>query len=381
MPPWGAQDTSECKPRLPWRGDERLTEQEILTLQRWEAAGAPEGDPSDAPVEVEPVQSLELTPTVELATLREYRPSISSGDEFRCFVIDAPELKDGGYVSAINVVPGNRKIVHHVTVFADVGGVVSQRAGEDGSFDCSDSVGTINEPIHGMNPELTWLLAWAPGARPLELPSNLGIEVRPNSKIVMEVHYSMGGTMPDPDRTRLQIVMAPTKPEYKLSSWGTGNFGSFESNGDGLLPGEADRDGVVEFRIPANARNHVEQMQQTCGVEGPLPIFGVRAHAHFAAVDLKIDVIRNGVEECLLQDRWDAHWQRVYTYDAPFQELPMVRGGDKIRVRCTYDNSMMNRRLAQELWSRGMQPTDIQLGNWSMSEMCMAEILYIEKTR
>ena len=49
MPPWGAQDTAECKPRLPWNHDERLTDVEIKTIGDWASAGAPEGDPKDAP--------------------------------------------------------------------------------------------------------------------------------------------------------------------------------------------------------------------------------------------------------------------------------------------------------------------------------------------
>ena len=49
MPPWGAQDSAECKPRLPWAHDERLTAVELKTLADWDAAGAPEGDPKAAP--------------------------------------------------------------------------------------------------------------------------------------------------------------------------------------------------------------------------------------------------------------------------------------------------------------------------------------------
>ena len=49
MPPWGAQETAECKPRHGWRDDKRLSAEEIATLERWVKAGSPEGDPADAP--------------------------------------------------------------------------------------------------------------------------------------------------------------------------------------------------------------------------------------------------------------------------------------------------------------------------------------------
>lgn len=377
MPPWGAQDTHECAPPLPWRNDERLSNDEIETLQRWEAAGAPEGNPSDAPPAMNPVQSLHLVaPTIDLAPQAAFQPAPTSSDEFRCFVLDAPELEAGGFVSAIDVVPGNRKIVHHVTVLADVGGIASTRAGPDGSFPCPN--GSVAHKLEdGRVPNLTWLLAWAPGARPLELPSNVGIRLQPKSRIVMEVHYSPGGTEVEPDRTRVQLVMGSKKPEYTVSSWGVGNYPRMDVNGNGLLVGD---DGVAEFRIPAGATNHVEEMQAVCEVPGPLPIFGLRAHAHLGGVNLKVDLVRDGVKQCLLEDQWDFHWQRVYTYDAPIAALPAMRAGDKIRLRCTYDNSMGNRRLAQALWERGLQPMDMHLGEDSLSEMCLVELLYIEKT-
>ena len=49
MPPWGALETDTCKPRLGWKDDPRLTADEIATLEAWSLAGAPEGDPKDAP--------------------------------------------------------------------------------------------------------------------------------------------------------------------------------------------------------------------------------------------------------------------------------------------------------------------------------------------
>ncbi len=387
MPPWGAQNTAECAPPLHWRQDERLSDDEIAMLARWQEAGTPEGDPADSPVEVAPLQSLNLAvPTVELEPRQEYVPTSTDTDELRCFVIDAPIAEAGAYLSAVHVVPGNRAIVHHVSVYTDIGGIASRRAGPDGSFDCSGASlkggGAIWAEMDGQAPNLGWLLAWAPGGRPLELPSNLGIELAPHSKIVMEVHYSAGSKQPAPDRTRLQLVVSPTKPEFVVAPWTIGNFGAFEPNGDGLQPGPSDGEGVTEFLIPAQSREHVETMITTVAPLGePMPIFGLRAHAHLSAVDIKVDVLRpEQPDQCLLQDKWDFHWQRVYTYDASIAELPTLYGGEKVRVRCTYDNSMFNRRLASELSARGLRPMDIKLGDATLDEMCMVDLLYVKRT-
>ena len=380
MPPWGAHETSECQPPLPWLGDERLSPEQIDIFLRWDRAGAPEGDPSEAPVDVTPTQSLDLgMPALELEPVHAYQPIVSPTDEFRCFVIESPVMEQGGYVSRIDVIPGNRKAVHHVSVFTDIGGIASRRAGPDGSFDCGAGK-SIRSDVDGVTPQFGWLLAWAPGMKPLELPPDLGIEVAPHSKVIMEVHYASNGKPVEPDRTRLRLVMSPTKPPYAVASWAIGNYGALHPDGDGLMPGPNDVNGV-EFRIPANARDHTETMMTTVlPIPEPLPIFGLRAHAHFGAVDMKLDVLRADSQQCLLQDQWDVHWQRVYTYDAPIDQLPVLYGGEKLRLRCTYDNSMMNRRLAPELWSRGLPPIDLKLGDQSLDEMCMIDLLYIKKT-
>ena len=44
MPPWGALETDECTPRVPWKDDARLDDDERQALIDWAAQGAPEGD-------------------------------------------------------------------------------------------------------------------------------------------------------------------------------------------------------------------------------------------------------------------------------------------------------------------------------------------------
>ena len=50
---------------------------------------------------------------------------------------------------------------------------------------------------------------------------------------------------------------------------------------------------------------------------------------------------------------------------------PTLHAGDKVGLRCTYDNSMLNRRLAEEYRARGLPPMDIVLGQDKLNEMCL----------
>lgn len=375
MPPWGAQDTAECKPRLGWNHDERLTDVEIKTIADWEAAGAPEGDPREAPPPAK-LEPLELpNPTV---TVQPRQPFVTSGtkDQFRCFVLDAPALESGAYITGIHVVPGNRKVVHHAVVFTDPNGTQAAKAGPDGSFDCSSAAmaaaGGNGGPTQGQSVTLD---VWTPGVDPVDLPPNIAMPMVPGSKLIMQIHYSPGGTTADPDLTKVQLRASLVKPEFLLFTTAVGNFPT-TVNGEGLLPGPADPPGTVEFRIPANAKAHVEQMLFTLparadAATNKIWVYGVMGHEHLAGVDVKVELERAGDTQCLLQDRWDFHWQRMYTYAATPEKLPTLEPGDKLKLRCTYDNTMQNRRLAAEYRARNLQPMDLTLGEQTLDEMCL----------
>lgn len=375
MPPWGAQDTDECKPRLGWNHDERLTDVEIATLKAWDEAGAPEGDPKDAPPP-RAIPSADLPETnLVLAPKQSYVTSGTS-DQFRCFVLDAPALETGAYVSGAHVVPGNRKVVHHAVVFTDPKGVQAAKAGPDGSFDCSSAAmmqkgGNVGQ----MTDESVTLVVWTPGVAPVSLPSNIAMPMIPGSKLILQVHYSPGGTTAESDRTKVQLRWTLQKPEYLLFTTAIGNFSS-TLGADGLLPGMNDRTASAEFRIPANASAHVERMAVTMppradAAANPVWIYGVMAHEHLAGVDELVELERAGDTQCLLQDKWDFHWQRMYTYAAPVEKLPTLEPGDRIKLRCTYDNTMKNRRLAAEYAARKLQPMDLFLGEQTLDEMCL----------
>jgi hypothetical protein len=372
MPPWGAQDTSECKPPFPWKKDARLAEKDIATIAAWVAAGSPEGDPKDAPPPRAlppsdlPGASLELAPKTPFT-------SGGNSDQFRCFVLDDPRLALGAFVNGIHVIPGNKTVVHHAVVTTDPNGEAASLAGPDGSFDCSSPGG--GTPRDGQ----VVLEVWTPGYMPIELPSNMAMPIAPNAKLILQIHYSPGGRTNEVDSTRVQLRLMATKPEYLLFTTAVGNFKAPLPGGDGLLAGPNDTSSVPEFRIPAETSGHIERMQFTMPApDKPRPalyLYGVMAHEHLAGVDVKVDIEKAaapGQDTCLLQDRWDFHWQRMYAYDAPVPNLIALDTGDKLKLRCTYDNTMQNPRLRDELLARGRQFTqDIHLGESTLDEMCL----------
>lgn len=375
MPPWGAQETEECQPRHAWKNDIRLTEEQIALLKAWDEAGAPEGDPADAPPAYEPPPN--GLPGVE-QVVEPLNPYVTSGDsdEFRCFVLD-PKLTSVAYLNGVHVLPGNAKVVHHAVLVADPTGASAAMAEADGSFDCFGGVGMI--------PGGQLLHVWTPGGVPFELPSNVAMPLAPGSLMVMQIHYHPAGTTADPDTTKVELRYSDSKPEYYVAaSTPIGNFTTSLEGGNGLLPGPSDGAAGPEFKVPAGAADHLETMRftvpQTTAEGDPLPkiwVYGAAAHMHYVGTNLKVEVEHAAADplgdECLLHEpAWDFDWQRTYLYDADIESLPTLSPGDVVKLTCRYNNTVDNPGVARALADAQLSaPKDVFLGEQTLDEMCL----------
>jgi hypothetical protein len=347
MPPWGAHDTAECRPRLPWREDRRLTDAEIETFAVWEREGALEGRPTAAAASL----SRDVPQVGQLAgmTGEVEGPRFEvegTGDTFPCFAID-PHLPDGTLLGGLQLVPSNPGILHHAEIWA-----------QDG----------VSEEICATGAKSTLLHFFLPNNGPLDLPDDIAMRLPPNARFVIGAHYSPGGQA-QVDVPRIQFRVAHKTPKYVIQT-----VKGFQLN---ELPPAADGT-KREFKIPAGERHYVAETEIAVpeSLEGAR-IYSVAAHQHLAGVDMKINLLqpagggREADAQCLLQDRWDFHWQQAYTYEAPIDRLPVLHAGDRVAMRCTYDNSMNSRRLGPEYRKRGLPPMDISLGQGTLDEMCL----------
>jgi hypothetical protein len=359
MPPFGADETDECRFPHPIVDDLRLSDEEKALLRAWADDGAPEGDPKLATeIPTPPSTTLDI---VDQRLQMKAQVTIDSGpDSFMCFSLD-PELTEDRFLSALQIVPGNDKIVHHVLIYVDGDGASSELADEDGYFECS-----------GAAAQGSLVGAWAPGVLPNRMPADTGMLVPAGSRLVMNVHYHPSGAGPEQDdSTAIELTWHEQRPPFAAQLALIGN-----SEGEQLLPGPNDR-GDPEFFIPAGAKGHTEEMQFEIPSDIPaMRIWQVGAHMHYVGVDMLITLRQQqaATSECLLQTPYyDFSWQRGYVYDAPLDELPIVRGGDELYLRCTYDNTLENKNLARALQQQGLsEPIDVHLGEETLDEMCLA---------
>lgn len=382
MPPWGAIATSTCKPRFGWKDDPSLTDAQIAMIASWVDGGMQEGAASDLKNTAPPAPVDLKSPTDKLKPAAPYSLS-GSNDQYRCFVFD-PKLTTTMYMNGSHVLPGNATTVHHVLMYAVAGGTaaITQPLDASGSYECFGGPGLAQTDL---------VAAWAPGGMPTEFPADVGIPLAAGTALVMQIHYHPHtDANPAPDATTFEMRLTPQKPTYFIAPKLIGNFPKGAVNGIGLLPDPDDRNGTPEFRIPANAKNHMETMvftlPQALAAAQPR-IYGVGAHMHLVGVNEQVTLKRaapsaaNPADECLVSvPAWDFNWQRRYDYATDISTLPLVSAGDVMTIACNYNNTMQNAAVANSLLAQGLKtPSDVVLGETTNDEMCLANVDFIYK--
>ncbi|PRP94051.1 hypothetical protein ENSA5_41630 [Enhygromyxa salina] len=359
MPPWGAIETEECQPEHDWTNDLRLAEADRQLLADWVAAGTPEGDPADAVALPSPPELALQDPS---ASFQNPSPFVVGGteDSFICYSID-PQLATDVWVTGVQMIPDNEQVVHHVLIYADPDANSAEVAGPDGSYPCFGTAGVNNASLIG---------TWVPGSVPTEMPEDVGVPMRAGSRVILAYHYHPTGAGDEVDQSSVALRWVEDKPAYEATIDLLGNFVS----APGLEPGPNDPDDTPLFMIPPDVADHTETMSVTIpdGVP-PIDIVTLGTHMHYIGVDMKVWIEREGEEICLIQTpRWDFNWQRTYNPDAELGAYPKVQGGDVVKLRCTYDNTLANPFLVQALDEQGLsEPTTVFMGEASLDEMCL----------
>jgi hypothetical protein len=369
MPPWGQDNTEECEPRHGFKDDPRLTDDELDLVHAWIDSGKPEGDPTTAaPVPAPPELTLDDADLRLTTSPIEITPG---KDQFWCFVLD-PGFEQSVFIDASQIVAGNESIVHHVLLYIDETGAAAAKAGDDGRYPCFGGPG-LSQP--------TLISAWAPGVPPAVLPPEIAMQIPAGAKLVMNVHYHPTGDVQVDPGTSVDFRYVTGAPQYFGQLLLMGNFSGPLGGGMGLQPGPNDSTDTPEFRIPAGAVGHTETMLFRLPPDIPeLRLWSAGTHMHYVGTDMLLGLQRSEPEagtgvtaECLIQTpHYNFEWQRGYSYDAAFDDLPTARGGDILYMRCTYDNSLGNPHVAAALAEQGLsEPVDVYLGEETLDEMCL----------
>lgn len=317
MPPWMPAD---CCNRF--HQDFSLAPEHIALIDRWVRTGAPEGDPSAPGPRLPAVGGLSRV-DLEVAMPAAYIPEPAPGrlDDFRCFLLDWP-LDEPVFVTGIQPVPGARAVLHHLVIGVisgedvDAYEGVSSNDGQPG-FDCEGGLGDL--------PITTLLGGSLLGG---DFPQGLGRRVEGDSKLLLNVHYSLADAAPEADQTRLQFKIEPESAADTLS-----DYQGIPLANPAWLVGEG-------MRIEAGERrSFAYQFDPMLFTQGDrVAIRGATPHMHYLGEQVLMGVVHeDGSRTCLLdiQD-WDFGWEQPFWFEQPVTMEP----GDQVYIECTFSNTL-----------------------------------------
>jgi hypothetical protein len=318
MPPWSAD------PRYgKFLNNPTLKQSEINTLAAWADSGAPEGDARDKPVPVSWPEGWTTPPDV-IVSMPEPFPIPAKG------VLELTEVtvpncftKDT-WVTAIEILPGNRSVLHHANLF-----VVPHKPGVKYGVPTAeakerDAEGVAIEKVQKddrLRPLRGIEAVYVPGTAPANYGLHGGAKLLPaGSDFVIQVHYTPNGTATT-DQTKVGFTLAKKKPTRRFLT---------------VIP-SAFRD-AEHFHIPPGDPNWETSTEVVFKQDAELVWF--LPHMHLRGKDMTYRLVYpNGESQIVLSVKYDFAWQFGYELEKPI----LAPKGTRLEVEAHFDNSANNR--------------------------------------
>lgn len=290
MPPWHASPKHGA-----FRNARRLSAEEKQLLVDWVAAGAPEGNPQELPPPREFTQGWQLPREPDqVIAIRDtpFQVPAEGVVKYQYFQVD-PQFTTDKWVTAAEIIPSNRAVVHHVIVF-----FVPEGKRMDGE---NDSV-----------------TAFVPGLRVAPYPDGYAKKIPAGSKLIFQVHYTPNGT-PQEDLTKLGLLfMDESQVTHSVYTENVKNTKLL------IRPNEDDQ----RFE----ARPFTTQLEAE--------LLDLMPHMHLRGKSFRFELAYpDGRRDVLLDvPRYDFNWQTVYLPEQPL----IVPKGATFYAEASFDNSAQN---------------------------------------
>jgi hypothetical protein len=305
MPPW-----------MPAAGygtfsqERRLSQEQIDLLAAWARAGAPQGDSTQTPAPPQWTKGWQLgQPDLVVDMPLAYTLAPDGTDVFRNFVVPVG-LRTRRYIRAVELRPGNNRIVHHAVIMVDATGAARLHEARDPEPGFAGmTFGEAQDPDGHF-------LGWTPGKRPYAGEKGLAWKLEPGTDLVLQFH------------------MLPTGKSEKLQA----KVGLYFADGPPTLVPAMLRLGRKDLDIPAGEKHYPVRDIYKLPVD--VEVLTIYPHAHYLGKEMSVfATLPDGSKEWLIRiPEWDFFWQDDYRYAEPVH-LP---AGSVIEMQYVYDNSADN---------------------------------------
>ena len=305
MPPWMPEPGHGA-----FKHERRLTQEQIDLLAAWAKAGAPQGDPTRTPEPPQWTAGWQLGQPDLIAEMPvAYTLPADGTDVFRNFVVPV-DTRARRYIRAVELRPGNNRIVHHAVIMVDATGAARTHEARDPEPGFAGmTFGEAQDPDGHF-------LGWTPGKRPHEGDDGLAWRLEPGTDLILQFH------------------MLPTgKPETLQAK-----VGLYFADGPPTRVPAMLRLGRKDINIPAGEAHYPIRDTYTLPVD--VEVLTIYPHAHYLGKEMSVfATLPDGGREWLIRiPAWDFFWQDDYRYAEPL----FLPAGSVIEMQYVYDNSAAN---------------------------------------
>ncbi len=294
MPPWHANPDHGT-----FANSRRMSQEEIETLASWVEGGTPRGDANLEPAPLPFVQGWQLPTAPDLVVpmaAKQFAVPARGDVSYQYFVADLKNTEDL-WVRGMEVVPGNRAVVHHILVFAREKKARRQQS---------------------LGAERGFLVGYVPGTRVQFMPEGMAKRIPPNSELVFQVHYTPIGT-PQEDLSKVGFWYAdPSTLTHEIQT--TSAF-------------------QPDLRIPPQEPNY----QASAMLPEELPdceLLSMSPHMHLRGKAFRYTTILPDKTREIVLDipKYDFNWQTEYV----LSERKKLPAGSRVLCEAVFDNSEAN---------------------------------------
>lgn len=326
MPPWPADPEFSH-----FIGERRLTDAQITTIQNWVKNGTPSGNsPNKLLSKVKPFVSNFGKPDLVLKLDSIY---LTAGDEDRFFLTKvSAEIPQKKWVKVIEIVPGQRRLMHHFN-----GHLINYDYGSKSDFNTKSLAVEITNGVidnssgldlmtdNGILPQRVHsVVNYLPGVQGTMYPDGVGtFQVNRQFSIVgNDVHYG-----PSPknviDNSTLNLFFTDIPPTRGIGELMLGTNGVSKITPPLQIQPNTVSTHRTEFKVPED-----------------ISVLTVNPHMHLLGKSLISFALKpNGDTIKIINiPKWDFRWQFFYT----FKKMLKIPKGSVIRVEATFDNTSEN---------------------------------------